>query len=665
MTVAQGPQVVEIFLKELLAAKKAVKLYPAGNPQAAEWVQRLHRSLESALKDGMPPLLRIAPGRFEWDGGQLVTRDQALESFRFELETRRISEITIDAGVGAWELQQFLDCLNLRHEDVDAAGGLPALLAQRNVAGITVRGPLWGDGLATGVAGPPGPATAQADLVEALVSAVLETLAESFREMTYDRLRLSAWLVDLAQPGDRAEVVFQAVRMLIPLVEAEPDREIRYRTINECLVALPDPLRRAVVADCLMPAVRTDLRVLGLFTRFSGDEFAELVGVLPANALETLRTEIEALPAEEWKKARLLESLEDALAEREVAAAPIEPLIADDDPGLLALREAALGDCTPDRALTHSVEILFYLVGEAESEAYPVLLVDALEEAITEALGRDQLRLALGMLQRLAQPPGLRPEWQAEHQRRLQLLYRRLAGRSQVSLLTDLLRRSETATDVDDGASYVRLLGREGLDEFAGILADEPDAETRARLLEVLAAVGPAAAPAIRARVGDSRWSVARSMILLLARLGDRAALPDIERVVRHEHPQVRREAARALATLGGKQVLKTLLELLSDPDAEVRFAAIKQVSGLVDATTVGPLREFLVTPTRTASDLLIKREMITALASVGSPEARAILEGIAQRRVWPWQRNELTVRELAVEALKSPAQAVGTAREA
>jgi hypothetical protein len=54
----------------------------------------------------------------------------------------------------------------------------------------------------------------------------------------------------------------------------------------------------------------------------------------------------------------------------------------------------------------------------------------------------------------------------------------------------------------------------------------------------------------------------------------------------------------------------------------------------------------------------MIKREMITALAGVGSREARAVLEAIAQRRVWPWQRNEVTVRELAGEALKSVAPA-------
>jgi hypothetical protein len=646
----QVPQLVEGFLKELLGAKKAVKLYPAGNPLATEWVQRLHRSLDHALREGLPPRLRIEPGRFAWDGGQLPTKGQALESFRFEMETRRVTEIAIDPAVEAWELQHFLDCLNLRHEDVDAAGGLAQLLVRRNVVHVKLRGPLWGDGAGASVATPGSTTT----MLDSLVATILAGLAEQLRETTYDRLRLAAWFLELARPGERAEAVFRVIQMLIPLAEAEPDREIRYRTLNECLITLHEPLRTTLITGWLIPAVRTDLNVLSLLTRLSGDEFDELVGLLPTDRLENLRTEIEALPAEEWKKARVVESLEDALAEKKVAATPIEALITYDDPGLLALQEAAREGCAPDQTLSHSVDVLLHLIRETESEKYPTFLIDALEQAATEALSHDRLSLALRLLQWLGQPAELRPEWQAEHQRRLQLLQRRLAGRSQVALLGDLLRRSECPSDVAGATEYLRLLSREALDEFVAVLADEQDGASRGRMLDVLAGVGPAALPAIRSRLGDHRWTAAKSLIALLARLEDRSAFEAIAKVGRHEHPQVRREVARALAVLGGKQALSPLLEYLADPDGEVRLTAIKSLSGLLDSTTVGPLRDFLATPTKSAADLMIKREMIGVLASIGSPEARSVVESVASRRVWPWQRNELTMRDLALEALKS-----------
>jgi len=661
MAAAQVPQVVEGFLKELMGARKALKLYPAGNPLADQWVQRVHRSVESAVKDGLPGLLRIEPGRFAWDGGQVATKDPALEAFRFELQTRRITELAIEPGVEPRELREFLDCLNLRHEDVDAAGGLRTLLDQRNVVHIIVHGPLWDEGKA---AAGPGAETEQWELLDALVAAVLEAVGQHFRDLTYDRLRLSGWFLELAHPGDRADVAFSAVEMLLPMIEVEPDREIRYRTVNECLVALPEPLRTAVFSAWLMPSVRTDLNIVNLLTRFTGDEFAELVGLIPANALQALRADIEAIPVEEWKKTRISESLEDALAEKEVAAAPIEPPIADDDPELLALAQAERLGSAPEGILAHSVSVLFHLVAETESEGYPVLVVDALEEAVSEALSRDQLPLALRILRSLAQGAEFRPEWLVEHQRRLQLLHRRLSARSQVSLLADLLRRRDGPEDVRDAADYLRAVGGEATAEFVGIYADEQEGGARARLLDVLAALGPAAGPALRGRASDPRWQVARASIGLLTRMGDAGAVEAIQKAAGHEHPHVRREVARALAAVAGKQALKPLLGYLSDPDGEVRLTAIKLLGTLMDASTVAPLREFLATPTRAASDLLIKREMISALAGIGSPEARAVLEAIAQRRVWPWQRNELTLRDLAAEAIKSMSQPAAAARQ-
>ncbi len=658
-------QVVEGFLKELLGAKKAAKLYPATNPLATEWVQRLHRSLEAALKDGLPSPLRIGPGRFEWDGGQLATRDAALEAFRFELETRRITEIAFEPGIEPSELRELLDCLNLAYQDIEEAGGLAALLERRNVTHIVLRGPRWGEAGGSGTPDAPGASTPSLEVVEALVRAILESLAAHFRELTYDRRRLSGWLIELAQPGDRADVIYAAIQTLIPLIDAEPDREIRYRTLAESIVSLPDPLRATVMAGWIMPGVRTDLNLLNLLTRFSGDEFAELTGLIAPGMLEALRADIEALPTEEWKKARLIEGLEDALAEKEVAATPIEALIRDDDPGLLSLRAAALATATPARVLEHSVSVLFQLFAATESDAYPVFLVDALEEGITEALGRDQLALALRVLRSLAEPADLHPEWLTEHQRRVQILQRRLAARSQVALLGDLLRRREDADDVASGAEYLRRLGQEAIAEFVGILVDEPEGAARARMLDTLAALGPAAAPAMREWVGDGRWLVARSMIGLLVRIGDRAAFEVVEKAAKHEHPQVRREVARALPVLGGKQAMKPLLDYLSDPDGDVRLTATKLLGTLIDAEAVGPLRAFLQTPTRSVQDLLVKRQIITALASIATPEARAVLEGIAHRRLWPWQRNEVKLRQLADEAVTSMGQPVAAARDA
>lgn len=649
MPTAPVPQVVEGFLKELLGAKKAVKLYPAGNPLAAEWIQRLHRNLESARQDGLPGSLRIANSRWEWEGGHLESRDKALDAFRFELETRHINELVIESGVEPWELRDLLDCLNLGQQELDAAGGPQAVLTQKNVVHITLRGLFWGEGAGIGAAGP-GVAAARLDVLEALVNAIVEALADQFRELTYDRKRLAPWLLELAEPGG-AEGAFAGIEMLVPLIEAEPDKELRYRILTESIVALPDPLRATLAGTWLMPRAWIP-DVLSLLTRFSGDELAQLTALVPATALEEIRANLEEMPAEDWRKARLREALEDALAAKETPSAPAEALIAEDDPAVAKLGEVVRAAGAPDAVLGHSVNILFHLLGTVETEAYPVFLIDALEEAIAEGLTRNELRLALRILRALNSLEKLRPQWVAEHQRRLYLLQKRLSAGSHVSLLVDVLRRSEGPDEIRGATEYLGLLGNEATQEFVAVLVREEDAHARGRLLEVLAALGPAAVPAIRAHVADGPSGLTRHLVALLARIGDPATYPVVEKLVRHEHPQVRREVARALAALGGKQAMRPLIEYLADPDSEVRLAAMKLLGSLMDAEAVGPLHDFLSTPTRTVTDLLLKREIIGALASIASPEARQVLQAIARRRVWPWQQNERKVRQLAQDAL-------------
>ena len=170
--------------------------------------------------------------------------------------------------------------------------------------------------------------------------------------------------------------------MLAAFVESEPDREIRYRALVETILALPPPLRSAVVRTGLLPAVRTDTNVIRLLARLSGDELAELAGSIPAEELRGLQADLDGAPIESWMKARMRESLEDVLATKEVAAAPLELLIGDEDPALAEFRERVHAGCAPDHVLEHSVAVLVTLMEETESELYPVLLTSALEETI-------------------------------------------------------------------------------------------------------------------------------------------------------------------------------------------------------------------------------------------------------------------------------------------
>jgi HEAT repeats len=643
------PDVIEGFLKELLGARKALRLYPAANPLAVEWVQRLHRAVEGLLRDRPPLRLQVTQGGFEWDGGQLPTRDRALEAFRFELATRKITEISIAAGVETGELRGLLEFLNAgpRPAEAGAEASAPDFQAKGHIA---LGGSLSRYHQAEAVS----PAAAGADLLEAAVVEILAELESAFREITYDRVRLSAWLGELARADDPGRIVALGIQMLIPLFEVEPDRELRYRTLTESMMALNEPLRTEALAVWLMPAVRSDANIVKLLGRFSGDDFAELAGLIPVEVLQQLRADIEASSMEEWIKIRISESLEDAITEKEVAATPLEPIIAEDDPLLAPVRQAARAACAPERVLEHSVTVLYHLVGETEAESYPVLLAEVLEEAGNDALGQGQLPIALGIVRWFAEPERLRPEWHAEHHRRYQLLRRRLAGRAHITRLVDLLRREDRIDHVHDAAAYLKALAKEAVEEFIDILGDEPDGPVRVRLVAVLETMGPDAEAAIRARLTDKRWTVVRSMVTLLGQVGSVASLDAVVKIMAHPHPMVRREVARVMGVLGGRRAIRPLLECLADGEIEVRRAALKAIQALVEAGSVAPIRDFLASPTRTVADVLVKRELIASLAATGRPEAREILDAIARRRLWWWRGNDRKVRAIARDALTS-----------
>ena len=533
------PQAVENLLKELMGARKAFRLYPASNPLAAEWLQRLHRAVEAALGQGPPLRLRVAQTGFEWDGGQLAPKDRTLEAFRFELASRKITEVTLTSGVEPGELRELIELLNDTGGDPAAAArGLPT--ATR----ILLGGSLARYGKAEGVA-----TTAGGDLLEAALEEILDALRDTLRQMSEDRLRIAAWFSVLARDAEDAAVLTRAIRMLAAFVGTEPDREIRYRALVETILALPAPLRGAVVRTGLLPAVRTDLNVIKLLARLSGDELAELAGSVPAEELRGLHADIDRRPVESWMKTRMQESLEDVLAEKEVAAAPIEPLIEDYDPSLVAFRERVHVGCTPDRVLEHSVAVLFILLEETESESYPVLLISALEETISEALRLEQLGLAVRVLQWLARPEKLRAEWQVEHQRRALLLRRRLSGRATVAQLAVCARRG--AVRRSRHAS-----GRWSARPLSISWTSWPTSQTTPCAGACFASSPPSATtppppsgPVSRTRAGSSSGACSRSW----RRSATWPGWTRSSRPAATPHPQVRREAARWSASWAGR----------------------------------------------------------------------------------------------------------------
>jgi hypothetical protein len=648
-------RVLGLFLRALMAARKSLSLYPAGSEIASTWVRRLHRSLGDFFEQGLSFPLRVEPDRFAWPGPDIRTVEPALEAFRFDLESRGIRELEIDAAVEEWELQAFLDLLNTPGADLRQLGGASGFLSTRGVLRVRIAAP--GETQEDGAGA--NEATRRAlqdgrDAVDLFVETVVALGEARFADLTYDRVALMSWLQDVAagSPGR----VYEAVRMLHGMVEQAPDREVRTRTLVEALLGLPEDLLRPFFAEHLIPQAGREVLALNLLSQMTEDEIRHVAARLVSQeSLLALSSELMEFPWEEIQRRRLVEAITAAV---QVDEAPSilgdEGLVLEaDDPVVVELREEILAACQPDALLERSAEILLALVLNVDREEYAISAGDALEEILGEALAKGRIELATRMLSTLEEAGQADGSRGREHVQHLTVLRERLGGRTHVALLGGLLRQhGGSERQVALIAEYLGLVAREAIQEFIALLAEERDRQVRARMCQVLAKVGPPAVPVLVEWLEDPRWFLVRNLVHVLGKTGDEGVFDPVVALLDHPHARVRIEVVRALARIAPARATLPLVTVSGDVDPEVRLEAVRALGALRRDDAVPVLRDVAMGAAAGLADVTLRREAVEALAGIGTPGAREALTSLARRRVWPWKRTERQLRDLAVSAL-------------
>jgi HEAT repeat protein len=661
-TSAGGERVLVLFLRALMAARKSLSLYPAGSEIASTWVRRLHRSLADFFQQGLCFPIRVDSDRFAWAGPDVRTVEPTLEDFRFDLESRGIRQLDVDASVEEWELQAFLELLNTPGVDLRRLGGASGFLSARQVLRVRVVPP--GDAEEEG-ADPTeaarGALQTGQDAVDVFVETLLGLVEARFADLTYDGTALAAWL-DAATVG-APDRLYEAVRMLHALAEQAPDREVRTRTLVEALLSLPGELLRPFFTDHLIPRAGREVLALNLLSQMSEDELRHVAArLVPQESLLALSSELLEFPWEEVQRRRLVEAITSAVRGDDGPSLLSEEGLAleADDPLVVELREEILAACQPDALMERSADILLALVLNVDGEDQGTSAVDALEEILGEALARGRTELAarvLSTIEGTVQAGGARGRGHAQH---LTVLQQRLAGRTHVALVGALLRQhGSNERQLALIAQYLGLVARDAIREFAALLAEEPDRQVRARMCQVLAKVGPPAVPVLVEWLEDPRWFLVRNLVHVLGKIGDEAVFGPVVTLLGHPHARVRIEAVRALAVIAPSRATTPLVEVARDADPEVRLEAIRALGALRRDEAVPVLRDVAAGASLGVADLTLRREAVEALAAIGTPGAFEALGGLARRRVWFWNRAERQLRDSAASALATRTAAV------
>jgi hypothetical protein len=177
---------------------------------------------------------------------------------------------------------------------------------------------------------------------------------------------------------------------------------------------------------------------------------------------------------------------------------------------------------------------------------------------------------------------------------------------------------------------YLAFLGTSAASQLMASLGDEPDRKRRARIMDLLRAMGPAILPSAREGLRSETWHLVRNALNLLAELGDASLLTEVQPCLNFEDARVRRSAVRAMWKLGGPTAAPALLGQLHDPDVETQVEILFGLGQIRVPSAIGPIAA--MAQNRAFSDR-VRLEAVKTLGQIGRAETLPALVEVLSRK--------------------------------
>ncbi len=129
-------------------------------------------------------------------------------------------------------------------------------------------------------------------------------------------------------------------------------------------------------------------------------------------------------------------------------------------------------------------------------------------------------------------------------------------------------------------------IGSDAVEPMLDVLSESDSQQTRRVLMDRIVRLGPSAAPAVVARLEDSRWFVQRNMLAILARLPELPQQFDVVGLLSHDDARVRRQAVElALQVPAARE--RALAAALTDSDDRIVRIALDSAAGSIPDTVL------------------------------------------------------------------------------
>lgn len=618
---AEGYPRAEEVVRLLAAAVSAARLYPPASALPKEAAAKFTQRANEITASG-PLRYVIDPHGMRVGDSSIASGQTHVVALAESLHALQVGQLVIAPGVTQPETEAFISIVNADVKAVRTAGGARSMLVATGVTHIAVIEVSLRASEESGLLG-----------ID-LTTAPLEEIAEEVAAAVDRR-------AEQAATGSAGDEVAEAIGRL-----EEATRELAMERVASALMRLDEETRIRVLNVSLhtdMTGNRMD-GMLAVIARMKPASLARLLRLVATQAQTDPRRIAAAmtLPPETAKALQLLLTptpdiapdfgIPDSIAATRLA----EQMAIEEDTSEIDRQVALASPQLSSRRALSTATAVSRTHADAETvRAITDLLPDAARDGAFPTV-----REALRRLDEIAQDPGMADVVAAGR-----------ASLSDPAVLRDVCRAPETDADAAIAGEIIQAAGHAGAEALLDtyIRVAEPQ---RSLLRPVMRGLSELVLGAARQKLRASDPQVAVAILRAISVLGDRRGVAVVAETLDaslDEH--VRFAAATSLASMPVPEAVQALVKALGHREVETQRHVVRELGRIHAAAAVPALARAFDDVNVLAKSYEMRKDIITALANIGTLEADKALRRFATRPGIGRKSREL--KRLAAEAVE------------
>jgi hypothetical protein len=661
---------VQEAMRNLVAAIRAVKLYPSNNPIYSQSVKKSYESLSRFLETTPEYPVGVQKTNFTYAEMPVGKDTQVNKPIAQDLFAKGMREIIFSQGLTEAELLTLLQSLALSSEQLGIKSGISSILWETDSKHIKVVEAGLEDVISMQTVGEL-EAEEQKRLTQTAAKKILpagHTLVLS--DLMADPEAFGAQLLEIAK---QTRAKHESVEDKLFTLYQEAGRKIKEKHPDKSDEMFE---KLAQSALSLEPSVRNGLIGGKLYGDFDSETAQEQKGKLEEHLPNEFQEILTGRFSNVWNLQQVTALLKKSSATKIDSAAPPSPqsLPATPVPPDMADIARQMGEYTPEEMaalkamgemgletdiVEAAVRTLIFLLSQVKNPHHPVSeeeevkmfsgVVHQLEELLRYLLLQKDYALAGLIIKAFHLPvaPSFKP--------RLDEALNRTVSKSAIAETVAALRSYQKGTSEYASAhTYLAIFENEATEVLMELLAEEGDRSARLFLLDLVKEIGKDQVTLFGKYVTDPRWYVVRNVVCILGETKSEQALVHLNKAAGHKDLRIRQEVVKALIAIGGKKAAGVLAKFLEDKEEELQEMGIR---GFADITNIGNeearyLSTFLEDRPIKKKEHTLSLEAIRALGKIGSREAGEFLKRYDRIRWWKSRKLQKELRAAAQQAM-------------